>query len=182
MFDGGIKYRYFLSENMALRAVVRIGFSNTTQITQQADSENDLLELKNINRSYSVLLKPGIEKHFLRYNRLSPYIGAQLLIGYNTNQRIEEHQDNHEIYLTKWENSPGHFNLGTDMFAGFDYYFIKKLYFGLEIGYGVYYNKDLKFKYTDEKYPDQNNAIKQGSSFGLSPSMATGNIRFGWTF
>ena len=139
--------------------------------------------MKDKYSSFGAYLKPGIEKHFTGLKTFSPYIGVQGLAGYQSHTHKEEHQDNNsKIYLTIWANNPGSIDLGLDVLAGFDYYFVKKLYLGLEISYGLKYSKELKFKYINEKYPDQDYKVKGGSSIGVFPSLATGNLRLGWVF
>ena len=185
LFNGGIKYRSFNSELSAYRINLNLSFNCNTEITQQ-ESETDL-ELKDKTSIFAIHLTPGYEKHFSANKRLSPYIGGQLLIGYSTYSLKSENQLNNSIYLEKWKNDLnvgiiGAFTAGAGVFAGVDYYFVKKLYLGLEIGYGFQYAKLLKSKYTNEEYPDLDYEKKNGHTLGVSPGLATGNLRLGWTF
>ncbi len=182
LINGTIRYRYFLDQNLALRAAVSAELSNSTLITQQADPENNRLELKSRSLLYGITLKPGIEKHFSNFQRFSPYLGGQVLAGFSTNSDIYEHQNLDDIYLVKYKNFPGKLDLGVEIFGGFDFYFAKKLYLGLELGYGIRYTKFLKEIYTNELYPDQNMERKNGHTINFSPSQETGLIRLGWVF
>ena len=182
LLNGGIKYRSFYSDNLAYRIGLNFSFGSTTMIIQQKDTALDRLELKDRYTGFSLMLKPGLEKHFTGTKRLSPYIGVQGLIGFSTTFNEFENQHSNKVYVHKWKNNPGTFNVGAGVFAGIDYYFVKKLYLGIEIGYGLEYRKSLKIKYTDEYDKSNNFERKNGHSFRASPSLATGNLRFGWTF
>lgn len=185
LFNGGIKFRSFISDLSAFRINVNLSFQDITEITQQKLGTN--LELKDNTSIFAINLQPGYEKHFSANKRLSPYIGGQLQIGYNASSLKSENQLNNSIYIEKWKNDlnmnlMGTFSAGAGVFAGVDLYFAKKLYLGLEIGYGLQYAKILKSEYTNEEYPDRDYEEKNGYTFGVSPSLATGNLRFGWTF
>ncbi len=190
LFDGGIKFRKFLTDKSAFRIELNASFSRVATISQQENTENSLLELKDKVSTYGVIIKPGYEKHFSNLKRFSPYVGFQVLIGYKSNLYIKENQNNkQQIYVEKWRNTIdsdndiyGSFGIGSGVFAGFDFYFVKKLYLGLEIGYGIEYEQILTTKYTNEENPNMDYERKNGNTFGISPSLATGNLRLGWTF
>lgn len=188
LFDGGIKFRSFGANiKTAFRIDLNLSLANETNIIQQANPEYDQLELKENLSIYAVMVKPGFEKHFTGIKRLSPYIGIQGLIGYSISIYKHENQYNYKIYEEKWVNASdetgyGSVNVGVGVFAGFDFYFVKKLYLGIELGYGLGYNYFLNTKYTNEHNSDLNYVDKNGYSFGMSPALATGNLRFGWTF
>lgn len=186
LFNGSIKYRKFNSDLSAFRTNINLIFLNTTDITQQEDKENDRLELKDKTNMFTLNVQPGWEKHFSANKRMSPYVGIQCLIGFSTSTVTNEYQYDTDIYIEKWINDndylPGLITVGIGTFAGIDYYFVKKLYLGLEIGYGLQYAKLLKTKYLDEKDDSYDYERNNGSVFGISPALATGNLRLGWTF
>ena len=188
LFDGGIKYRLFKTENTAFRIGVNVSFYNYVDILQTEDEENNIPELKSSRNNFSINLRPGYEKHFGSSRRLSPYIGFQGLLGYTTRSYMVERQDSPDnINELKWVNDPavsgqGSVNLGAGVFAGIDFYFVEKLYLGIEIGYGFQYSRYLKTTYSDKNQPDNNYEKKNGHYIGVAPSLATGNLRLGWTF
>lgn len=182
LFNGGIKYRTFVTDNKAYRIGVNISYYNHVDIFQHSNPAYRLLELRSKNTSFSILLTPGIERHFSATKRLSPYVGAQALAGYSTSTEKREIQDNNEVYNVTNKNNPGRVRAGVGVFAGIDYYFIKKMYLGIELGYGIEYDKYLNTKYTNEKFPEQNYNHKNGHSIRISPSLFTRNLRLGWTF
>ncbi len=182
LFNGGIKYRAFVTDNKALRIGVNITYRNTTDITQQSNPAYNLLELKRKYTNFSIQLTPGFERHFAATKRLSPYVGAQVLVGYSTSNDKFERQYDNKIYNETYKNNPGSIRVGAGVFAGIDYYFIKKIYLGIELGYGIEYDKYLNMKYTNEKYPEFNTNDRNGHSIEMSPYLVTSNLRLGWTF
>ncbi len=182
LFNGGIKYRTFVTDKKALRIGVNITYRNSVNITQQSYPANNRLELKSKRAFFSILLTPGIERHFSATKRLSPYVGVQVLAGYSTSNDKSEHQYDNKIYNETYKNNPGSIRVGAGVFAGIDYYFIKKIYLGIELGYGIEYDKYLNMKYTNEKYPEYNFNDRNGHSIGISPYLVTSNLRLGWTF
>ncbi len=182
LFNGGIRYRTFVTAKKAYRIGVNISYYNHLDILQHSNPAYNLLELKSKYTSFSILLTPGIERHFSATKRLSPYVGAQALAGYSTTVIKREVQDNNEVYNLTKKNNPGRVRVGLGVFAGIDYYFIKKIYLGIELGYGIEYDKYLNTKYTNGKFPEQNYNYKNGHSIRFSPSLFTRNLRLGWTF
>ena len=187
LFSGGIKYRNFITETKAFRLGVNLSFASATDITQQSDPIENKLELKDNYNLFAIGIQPGFEKHFGKNKRFSPYIGFQFLIGYQTTTYKSENQETQSIYVEKWINDPektgiGYISAGAGLLAGFDFYFVQKLYLGLELGYGIEYADILKTKYTNERYSNLDEEYKNGNAWRVSPTLATGNIRLGWTF
>lgn len=187
LLNGGIKYRKFSSENKAFRLGLNISYLRDVMITQQENDDFDLLELKDKASIIETALTIGTEKHFNGTKRLSPYIGFQGLLLYKTTSYKEENQDGSSIYYEKFINDEdaagaGHMGVGIGFLAGFDYYFAKHLYLGVELGYGVSYAKKLKFKYINEDNSDLDFEAESGSTISVSPYLANGNLRLGWIF
>ena len=187
LINGTIKYRHFKSDTKAMRYGVKLFYFSDTDITQQANDDFDLLELKDYTTVYSISFMPGMEKHFKVSDKISPYIGWQLLLGYQATSLVEEYQDDKDIETLTFSNSSGHageglLNVGAGVFSGVDYYFVKHFYVGVELGIGVGYSKKLATKYIDSGDSDSDIELKNGSRFVLAPGLTTGNIRLGWTF
>ncbi len=180
---GGIKYRTFSTETSALRLGVFLGYGSTTTVTQDEDSDADLVELKDKESSFTINLQPGIEKHFAGTERLSPYIGGVVNIGYGTTtERNEQQVPDEEVGATITKG--GNLNLGLNAIAGFDYYIANKLYLGTEIGFGLAMNKDLKKKTSYDNIEgaeDSEGKAGTKSSFNVGPNVV-GQLRLGWAF
>src|SRR5690606_8222480 len=68
----GIKYRKFTDATTAYRATVFLGFGSSTTKTLGGGSDGKG-ELKTTNSNFNISIQPGIEKHFVGTDRLSPY-------------------------------------------------------------------------------------------------------------
>ncbi len=185
---GGIKYRKFTADNKAWRVGVFVGHNSSSTVTQDENSQANLVELKDRERETSISLQPGIEKHFAGTERLSPYIGAVLNIGYGMTWEKDEAQFNTSnvgYTLTKG----GSLDLGINAVTGFDYYVDKHLYLGTEIGFGFGMHKDLQKKTETVSYDaagaetttSGESNVNNKSNMQIGPNVI-GQIRLGWVF
>lgn len=174
----GIKYRKFTSATSAIRASVFLGFGSSTEITGQDSNNNDL---KSTSSNFDISIAPGIERHFVGTDRLSPYVGGEAVIGFSTNSTKDDTQNGTDISSLK--TSMGSFNIGVNAIAGMDFYFADNIYLGAEFGFGILFNKDLTSK-SDQANGDGSVTTvesKGGSSFNIGPN-AVGAIRLGFLF
>lgn len=187
----GIKYRSFGTETSAFRLGVFLGYGSTTTITQDEDTENGATakELKDSESTMSINIQPGIEKHFAGKERLSPYIGGVLNLGYETKTEKSETQYTDNL-VGEDVTKGGSLNIGLNAVAGVDYYIAQNLYLGTEIGFGVAMNKDLTKKVTTQSLNQDGNALESKdteskkdteSSLQVGPNVM-GQIRLGWVF
>ncbi|MFZ6050534.1 hypothetical protein [Halocola ammonii] len=177
---GGIRYRKFTTATTAIRADVFVGFSNNSTITQQEDSDNDLEELRDVDTEVSISISPGIEMHLEGTNRLSPYYGGVLNIGYARMSTKSEVQVGDDVESST--TTDGTLTLGLNGVFGFDYYFAKNIYIGAELGFGLAFESELDTKttYSDDSLGDDTETAN-GSSFNLGPNVV-GQIRTGILF
>lgn len=176
---GGIKYRHFTSATMAWRADVFIGYSSSTDITQQENDDLDLLELRDMSSEFNISLSPGIEMHLEGTRRLSPYYGGVLNIGYSSEKEDSEMQVDDDVETQT--TTDGSFTLGLNAVFGFDYYIARNIYLGSELGFGLAYTSELptRVETTVSGVDDVENA--NGGSFDLGPNVV-GQIRLGVLF
>lgn len=157
------KARYFTGDQQALRATLRI----------VSNSESQNLD-KNGNSSSkgntSIVLGGGLEKHFTGTDRLSPYIGGDLIINITSSSESND--------LTKTELSRTDFGLGVKGVFGADYYFVKNVYLGVEAGLGISYTAIGK---TTTTTSGTKNTAGGGSKFSVAPGVVSG-IRIGYVF
>lgn len=181
---GGIRLRSFSSSTSALRLNVFLGYNTSSEITQQEDGDADLKELREKTSSFTLDIRPGIESHFGGTDKLSPFVGAELVIGYKTTTFADDYQDADDNVQTDKTVNPnsmdGYFRLGLNGLAGVDFYFARNLYLGTEIGFGLQWTKDG----TQKDKPAEGDAaddVKRGSMFDLGP-VFTSQLRLGWVF
>lgn len=180
---GLLRGRYFIKENLALRLGFSLGLDHSTKNFYNFPSDND--KGSDVENATNFLLNLGIEKHFKGTNRLSPYIGADLLFGVSGQHSVLTNT-NGDMYVNDIKverKGPGTISFGVRALVGADYYFTKHVYLGAEAGLGFLYGVDGKTKTTvTTGNRSQTTTLKSdGSAFTLSPSVITG-IRIGFVF
>ena len=183
--NNGLKLRSFSSETSAMRLGVNLSIDNATNLRQEDNQAGDPVDLKTKTSTFNLWLRPGIEKHFAGTDRISPYVGGEVIIGLKSSSTKVENMDADDKITenkTTGANATDGITFGLGAFAGVDYYFAKKLYVGAEVGYGLTYFSQATQKYTDGADSGNNNDTTNGGTLNFSPSLATGNLRIGWTF
>lgn len=177
----GIKMRKFRSSSSAFRLGVDITFVNFVNVTQQQDDATNTLELKDKFNSFGITLRPGIEKHFGGTKRLSPYIGGELILGWQTSTRKSENQNGTAIEEATDKNNSftDGMRFGMGGIAGVDYYVAKKLYLGVELNYSIVYFSQATQKTT--AFDGTVTEFKRGSQFTFAPG-AFAVFRIGYLF
>lgn len=184
----GIRLRIFNSESSAIRLGLFLGGTNTETITQDADNDLDLLELIDVDKSFSFSIRPGYEKHFAGTDRLSPYVGAELLIGITsttTESQTQYTDDNGDPAAYNTITKGGTSTFGLNLVAGTDFYFADNIYLGAEIGFGFSRTSDKENETTYEDAPDgfddSTSTVDNSKSSSWGPNFQ-GTIRLGWLF
>jgi len=165
----GLKFRKFSSDYSALRFEVFLGYGSDKSVAMQegANGETDNANPATFDTSgsFDLSLRPGIEKHFDGTNRLSPYVGGLLDVGFgsssNSNGYWSPNSNDPAVTgtsgfgaHTEWEQKTkdGYFRFGLNAVAGMDFYFADNIYLGAEFGFGLSYTSfsDTKYSATDE--------------------------------
>ena len=183
-----LRGRYFIADKMALRAGIQVAFTSNTLplpagvvvgsggVTAASASAN----------SFDVAIIPGLEKHFTSWERLSPYIGAELLFGLSTASRISSITDASGISSSETVGfngiKEGGINLGLNAVLGADYYFTKRVYLGLELGYGFTFKSKADIKTTNISSTGSTiTTTLGGNSIYFGPSVNS-SLRLGFWF
>ncbi len=164
-----IKIRTFISDQYALRLAF-----NTDFVKNINDAENvygpSPYKSEQTQKSSTIGVNFGIEKHFAGTQRLSPYIGAEVFYG-NKSSSQENRGKNASGELQEreikgaWYGSQqsyierGYNQGGLNLLAGFDFYIAKNFYFGYEMAWGY---STLKYKDVEVTYkpmPDDGNPL-----------------------
>jgi hypothetical protein len=201
---GGIRLRSFSSETSALRLSIFVGGSSKSTITQQAIDTSTTtpkvpgqLELKDTESSTVISIRPGFEKHMTGTDRLSPYMGAEIDFGMKFSKEKNDAEllnvagTENEKFTKVTKGKDGYMRFGLNLVAGTDWYFTKKAYLGVELGFGFAYTIDSKIKVEDpmaEEVAKRNNTKyvapldeKQGNSMNWGPTV-NGQLRLGFLF
>jgi len=152
--------RYYLTNQLALRARIGLNVSNqTTEFsTSFADTvsfpvpvEIDSSDVSSISQSV-FSFTPGAEWHFLTDNKLDPYVGAEILLtikGSTTTESDQEYrvrdENGAQLLLSELNTKvveDGGINVGFGLIGGFNYFFSPKVALGAEYGIAFAYNQD----------------------------------------
>lgn len=175
----GIKYRKFTSATTAWRAEVFLGFSSSTDIGTELNSNFEPVEVKDRSSNFDIVLSPGLEWHLPGTDRLSPYYGAVLNIGLSRSTDRSEFLvvDDVEEMTTK----NGSLSLGLAGVGGFDFYFADNIYMGAEIGVGFGFTSDSDTVMESTVSGSDTVETPNGSSLDFGP-IVQGRIRLGILF
>ena len=178
----GIKLRMFNDATTAYRLGLNINYaSSKTRTGTTADGSVELYDKASV---LGISLQPGIEKHMAGTNRLSPYMGAVLDIGFQSSTDVSEFEGGtaNKIEENTVKGTNGFFRIGANAVAGADYYITNKIYMGVEVGYGLQLvnSATIKTETTVSGAPTVKDQ-KPGSTFNFGPNF-NGAFRLGYAF
>jgi hypothetical protein len=177
-----IRLRLFHSDSVAFR--LGIGVSLTNEKTGNGVTANEKIMFVK-ESTFNFNIRPGFEKHFKGTNRLSPYWGAELDFAIQTHAIDVEYESNiaaNVIQTRTTKGANGFIRYGINALVGFDYYFVDKLYFGTEIGFGfgIVNHSDIKVSDTNISFSAPH-PVKQKSTMNIGP-LFNNAIRLGYCF
>jgi len=171
--------RYFTTNDLAIRTGFNIYYK------RQKDEPNDGQD-ESKQSTFLFGIYPGIEKHFGDMKRLSPYIGGELGIAFKTSKDTYTSNSGtsqlETVYKGAWSNGSerGFFSLGLNLLVGADYYVSKKLFMGIEMGFGLQTITDSEVSIERTGYPDETSSEKANAmEIGINFNSA---IRLGYAF
>lgn len=166
-----IKIRSFIESNR----VNRYGFTLNTRILSPAeDVTQNVVEIQ---------FAPGTEKHRDITDRLSAYTGFEGLFGAKFSW-YKDKSDSQDLRISGAIDNVGseraYLQIGGNFLIGADYYIVKNLYLGVELGYGLIYThfSDIKVEVDGDEVDEPE---KGGSSFQLGTTY-NNMFRLGFTF
>jgi hypothetical protein len=177
-----IRARYFLKDDFAVRA--SIGLQNSSE-------KNFYYELPNnegqsgyeINKSSNNSISIGAEKHLSGTGKLSPYFGANFVIGFGNETATWNNYDGNDFisdFTAKGKNP--YSSIGLNLIAGTDYYFAENFYAGCELGLGFSMRSDKAGTFEFSTGGVTTNSLTEPSSSNEFGNNFVGNIRLGWRF
>jgi hypothetical protein len=186
-----LRLRYFMADDMAVRVKIGLGSSSTTTNQVATLGGTEVTAETKTSTGFGVALTPGIEKHFAGSTRLSPYVGAELPIGFASGATVDITNSNSATGTPTGtgdsynSESGSQFTVGLRAVIGADYYIADGLYLGLEGGLGI-----VQFNSTGEgsvkthtATPDATVEVKtpKSSSMSILGAYATA-VRIGFKF
>ncbi len=134
----GAKARLFLNESIVARLSLGLGMHSTKDIGYYDDVNGKEQETYDKTSTSEFSLFPGIEYHFNKYERISPYVGGELGILVGSTKTNLDNSENENYTKSK---SP-YFGFGINVFTGVDVYLCKGLYLGAELGLGYAFGNE----------------------------------------
>ena len=200
-----IRYRYFLMDDLAIRATLGINSaSNTQTITNGAVAPAVVEKGEIITKGMAFGIALGAEKHLEGTEKLSPYFGAELNFGMigagmtdavsgaaNANDRnVTATGSNNGAAFTakddKYESTDGGATaLGFKLVFGADYYFTNSIYLGGEMGWGFMSmsQKEQKVSSTTAGVKAEGTLANEVKQSGLAMmNFPAASVRFGIKF
>jgi hypothetical protein len=171
-----LRLRKFISDQSAVRLGFSLGLRNQTPFENTTQS------------SFEINLRPGYEHHFVGTDRLSPYIGFDVDIAiksssFSDDRTSAQNPGQYSKISGAWDTNGterGFTRFGANFLIGADYYVIKRLYLGIEFGYGfqVISSSDISLTPRVGTAPTPS---KGGSVFQVGPNYNS-SIRLGFVF
>lgn len=180
----GLRFRYFVTENIAVRLSLGFSSSKRTQNFFENEIDNSGNSGTYVTKLGTTTIGIGGEYHFKGTEKLSPYAGLDINFGMGKATTEGQQTDGAAWiatdYSEKSEQKTGGFGIG--LVAGTDYYFAENFYLGVELGLGFnsYTLKEGTTSTTVAGVTVENkgNEIKQS---GFSNNVM-GMFRLGWRF
>jgi hypothetical protein len=204
-FTPTIRYRYFLMDDLAIRATLGITSTSNTQTIDNGavpPATVETGEIKTKGMAFGIAI--GAEKHLAGTEKLSPYFGAELNFGMvgagmtdavsgatNTNaQNVTASGSSDGATFTgvddKYETTDGGATaLGVRLIFGADYYFTNSIYIGGEMGWGFMSTsqKEQKVSVTSGGVEAEGTVANEVKSSTISMmNFPAASIRFGIKF
>lgn len=176
----GAKFRLFLNENMAIRLKLGFNTNSTNNILYYNDSDNKEQEEYDKSNVTTFSLMPGFEYHFSKFERVSPYVGAEIGFLTGATKTSDGENTQNDDYIKTTAPFSG---FALNAFTGFDVYVCKGLYLGAELGLGYSYvstgRSKIKSAAGSTITEDKGTSASKENSFGF---YANPSLRIGWCF
>lgn len=128
------KFRYFIKDDLAVRAGLGLGSNKEeeNEIPNPSNGNFSTTVSRYTNRTFTI----GAEKHFAGSDRLSTYVGADIVLAFKgaSTKTTNNYNGASTTIEGKGLGINASSSYGLRVTTGADYYFTKKLYLGVEVG------------------------------------------------
>jgi len=172
---GMLRGIYVVSEKVELK--LGLGFGLSKDVVDNGE-EGDEWE-RNSERVSRFSIAPGFNYTFKGTEKLCPYVGAEVSFALTSNKVYEE--TNTSSSTLKNENCYNTFGVSGQL--GFNYYFVKNLFIGAEIGIGVaaHFERDVKTESENGNSSSSDVIDSDHHQVDFAP-LVTPSLRLGWVF
>jgi len=192
-----VRFRYFLTDNIAARVTLGINStSSTNTVYENPDFSGATGEYMIRNAAWNAAV--GAEYHFAGTDRLSPYVGLDVIFGgAKTTTEGTNTDGTGSAYVAdvSFNSEDPRSIFGVGLALGTDFYFAENFYVGVEMGmaWANVTTKPGSYENTaggTTTSGDLNGESKDGqfvtgslpNNVGLAGLTPTGNLRLGWRF
>jgi len=140
-----LKGRFYLSENL----VARLGLSIKSMSKNSVDNSDEDNPVENSESMFSFGLQPGVEMHRAITDRFNTYVGGELIFSMQSASTETKVGDTVTELDGKGMGTRKGTAFGLNAVLGADYYIVKKIYIGAEIGFGFIYESFPELKSGD---------------------------------
>ena len=161
---------------------IRLGLGFGTVTTKEDDKQADYTKYNATTSQFSVT--PGIIYSFEGTDRLTPFIGFELMLGSTSDKATLEQRRGNSLTKTVTTNADDALNtFGASIFTGFNYYFAQNIYVGVEAGLGIISAsvKKQSIKRTSDGSTTTFDTEEERGASGIG-LMCNPAIRLGWAF
>ncbi|MDF3028880.1 MAG: hypothetical protein K0S23_3187 [Fluviicola sp.] len=182
----GLRFRYFATENIAVRVSLGFNSSKTTNNFYEFEADNSGNSGTFVSKRGTTTIGIGGEYHFAGTAKLSPYAGLDINFGMGKMTTEGDQTDGTTWVATDYaeESEQKAAGFGVGLVFGTDYYFAENFYLGVELGLGFnsYTMKEGSSSVTVAGVTTEatGNEAKQ-SGFGNNANFG-GMFRLGWRF
>lgn len=179
LHEYGARGRYFLNDNLAVRFTLGVVTDRNIETTYLKDSDNKDYEKNDNTFTNSFAIMPGIEYHFNKFERVSPYVGAEIGFEAGNAGKRSDNTLNNDYSLSKRPV----FGFKLNLVTGVDVYICKGFYMGAELGLGYGYTNTgrgvSEIKNGNDVTTTDGSTSTSTHSFGFK---ANPSLRIGWNF
>ena len=186
---GGARMRYFLGDNLAARLGLNLtSRSLTDRVFENPDGTGGVGEEKNNIFVFGFL--PGVEYHFAGGEKLSTFAGAQIILDIVSAKTTRTNYGAGGVYVPNFSQTvdgqstfgSGRTAFGLGFYSGFDWYFIEKVYLGIEWGLNFVRISDRDVTITTSAGGNTTVQKVAGSRDGGLSVFSVGVLRLGYQF
>lgn len=177
-----IRFRYFLTENIAARLTFQMSNTKTTDNHYELPNNGGAVGTE-VTKTNSFGVAVGAEYHFAGTEKLSPYVGLDIMFGGGNNAASWENYNGVGYaadYTREDKAKTGMF--GVNLVAGADYYFAENFYFGMELGFGFRANSTKAAESTVTTGGVTTETLAPDAKSSTLGNNVVGNFRLGWRF
>ena len=190
LFNSAIRARYFINEGLATRIHLGInGASTTENFAEKSDGTGD--KGTRTAKTNQITFGVGAEKHFTGTDRLSPFVGFQILIqSRSASEKWDKYdgsgynKDFQQTISGKATIGGNTFNksssFGAGLYAGFDYYFLENVYIGTELSLGFSSTKTADVTIETTINNNTSKSVELGGKGGGFSTTTAGFLRLGF--